>query len=62
MNDNVQYERYRAPLEDAMAELINTLSFQVRGLLTPQESYVKSHEEFKENIAWRVPKSFVAMH
>ena len=48
VNDNVQYERYRAPLEDAMAELINTLSFQVRGLLTPQESYVKSHEEFKE--------------
>lgn len=48
VNDNVQYERYRAPLEDAMAELINTLSFQVRGLLTPQESYVKSHKEFKE--------------
>ena len=48
VNDNVQYERYRAPLEDAIAELINTLSFQVRGLLTPQESYVKSHEEFKE--------------
>ena len=48
VNDNVKYERYRAPLEDAMAELINTLSFQVRGLLTPQESYVKSHEEFKE--------------
>lgn len=48
VNDNVQYERYRAPLEDAMAELINTLSFQVRGLFTPQESYVKSHEEFKE--------------
>lgn len=48
VNDNVQYERYRAPLENAMAELINTLSFQVRGLLTPQESYVKSHEEFKE--------------
>ena len=48
VNDNVQYKRYRAPLEDAMAELINTLSFQVRGLLTPQESYVKSHKEFKE--------------
>lgn len=48
VNDNVQYEKYRAPLEDAMAELINTLSFQVRGLLTPQESYVKSHKEFKE--------------
>lgn len=48
VNDEVQYERYRAPLEDAMAELINTLSFQVRGLLTPQESYVKSHKEFKE--------------
>lgn len=48
VNDNVQYERYRAPLEDAMAELINTLSFQVRGLLTPQESYVNSHKEFKE--------------
>lgn len=44
VNDNVQYEKYRAPLE----ELINTLSFQVRGLLTPQESYVKSHKEFKE--------------
>lgn len=48
VNDNVQYEKYRAPLENAMAELINTLSFQVRGLLTPQESYVKSHKEFKE--------------
>lgn len=48
VNDNVQYERYRAPLEDAMAELNNTLSFQVRGLLTPQESYVNSHKEFKE--------------
>ena len=48
VNDNVQYERYRAPLEDAMAELINTLSFQVNGFLTPQDYYVKSHEEFKE--------------
>lgn len=48
VNDNVQYERYRAPLEDAMAELINTLSFQVGGLLTPQEYYVKSHKEFAD--------------
>ena len=37
-----------APVEDAMAELINTLSFQVNGFLTPQDYYVKSHEEFKE--------------
>lgn len=48
VNDKVQYEKYRGSLEDAMAELINTLSFSVNGLLTPQEYYVKSHEEFKK--------------
>lgn len=48
VNDKVQYEKYRGPLEDAMSELINTLSFQVNGFLTPQDYYVKSHEEFKE--------------
>ena len=48
VNDKVQYEKYRGPLEDAMSELINTLSFQVKGFLTPQDYYVKSHEEFKE--------------
>ena len=48
VNDKVQYEKYRGPLEDAMSELINTLSFQVKGFLTPQDYYVKSHEEFKK--------------
>lgn len=48
VNDKVQYEKYRGPLEDAMAELINTLSFQVKGFLTPQDNYVKSHDEFKK--------------
>lgn len=47
-NDKVKENVRIQHREGAMSELCNTLSFQAQGLLYPQTSYVKSHEEFKE--------------